>query len=226
MNKGKLIVIDGADGCGKATQTRLLLDILNKTGRASETIDFPRKESFFGKLIYEGLDGKYGDFKSLHPKLASTFWAADRYLASAQINAWLHEGRNVIADRYVSANQIHQGGKIKDETERKEFLLWLDEMEYGEYKIPRPSIVLYLDVPYEVSLALMQARKLKEAELAPVKGDQHENDPEHQLAARESGVKMLSDKSWRRIECSEDGKTMLSVESIHAKILEHVLSVL
>lgn len=228
MEKGKLIVIDGADGSGKETQTKLLKEKLNSLGHETESIDFPRKDSFFGKLIYEGLDGMYGDFKSLHPKLASPFWAADRYLASEQIKSWLDAGKNVIADRYVSANQIHQGGKITDPDERKEFLEWLDKMEHEEYKIPRPDVVFYLDVPYAVSLKLLEQRKAKEMTENPGrrKEDQHENSPEHQLAARESAIKMLADKTWVHIKCSQDGETILPPEAIHDMILKECLKVL
>lgn len=217
MKKGKLIVIEGGDGTGKATQTRLLAQRLLLEGYPVKTIDFPRKDSFFGKLIYEGLAGQYGDFKSLHPKLASVFWAADRYLASTQIEIWLDSGQVVIADRYVSANQLHQGGKISDETERREFLKWLDEMEHEEFKIPRPDIVFLLDLPFEISLELIKKRGVS---------DQHESDAAHQVAARESGIKMLSNSSWVQIACSKDGKTILAPEVIHEKIVPYCLELL
>lgn len=227
MKKGKMIVIEGADGTGKATQTDLTSKNLMKSGYLVETIDFPSKKSFFGKLIYEGLFGSYGDFKSLHPKLASTFWAADRYLAKNKMESWLREGKIVIADRYVSANQLHQGGKIKDEVERKEFMRWLDEMEHVQYGIPRPDIILYLDVPYEISSRLMKERKEKKKASGSVEQtDQHEEDIEHQIAARESAIKMLSDKSWIRIQCSTDGITLLSIEAINKKIMHHILKIL
>ena len=156
MQPGKLIVIDGSDGSGKATQTRALVEKLNALGYSTETIDFPRRENFYGRFIYQCLeDGICGDFTKVHPKIVSTLFASDRAQSKDQIMSWLESGKNVIADRYTSANQIHQGGKITDENERKEFLTWLDELEYGAHKLPRPDIVFYLDVPYEISLQLM-----------------------------------------------------------------------
>ncbi len=215
-----LLVIEGADSTGKETQTKLLSEKFSSKGRPVETIDFPSKTSFFGKLIYEGLAGKYGDFKSLHPKLASTFWAADRYLAKEKMMAWLNEGKIVIADRYVSANQLHQGGKITNEEERQEFLEWLDVMEHHEYGIPRPQKIFYLDLPFEISLRLLKERKAKQA--TSLEGnsnnDQHEDSPEHQIAARDSAIKMLSNDSWVRIQCSDDGTNILPKEVIHGRI--------
>jgi len=113
--KGKFIVIDGTDGSGKATQTKLLEIILKKNGYRVKTIEFPQyKKNFFGKLIKEHLQGLHGNFLSVNPYLASTLYAADRYESKQKIEKWLAEGYTVIADRYVSANQLHQGGKIKD----------------------------------------------------------------------------------------------------------------
>ncbi len=223
QKKGLFIVIEGADGCGKATQTKKLADKKNKDSHTTHIIDFPRKDSFFGKLIYEGLAGDYGEFGMLHPKVASVFWAADRAVAAAQIREWLDSGKDVIADRYVSANMLHQGGKIKDDSERKEFFSWLEEMEYGQFNIPRPDIVLYLDVPYEISLRLIKERIAKKLEVGElVKTDQHESSPEHQLGARASALAILADSSWIRIQCSDDGITLLSEDIIHSRICDYL----
>ncbi len=145
---GKLIVIDGIDGSGKATQVALLKKRLQQEGVRVKTIDFPRYyNNFFGGLIGEYLSGKYGDFIAMDPRVASVLYAADRFESSKEIKKWLDEGYVVLADRYVSANQIHQAGKIDEPKVRKEFLAWLDTMEYEVFQIPRPDLVVYLDVP-------------------------------------------------------------------------------
>ena len=108
---GKFIVIDGIDGSGKATQTKLLTNRLKNLGVKVKAIDFPRYyDNFFGKLLGEYLSGVYGDFTQVDPRVASVLYAADRFESSQQIKKWLATGYTVIADRYVSANQIHQGG--------------------------------------------------------------------------------------------------------------------
>ncbi|PIR04899.1 MAG: thymidylate kinase, partial [Candidatus Liptonbacteria bacterium CG11_big_fil_rev_8_21_14_0_20_35_14] len=148
MTKGKLIVIDGIDGSGKATQIKLLETRLKKEKIKVKTIDFPRyQDNFFGKLIGKYLSGIYGDFIKVAPRLASVLYAADRFESSQQIQNWLNLGFTVLADRYATANQIHQGGKISNLKERKDFLKWLDTMEYEIFKIPKPDLVIYLDLP-------------------------------------------------------------------------------
>lgn len=123
--QGKLIVIDGIDGAGKATQTKLLLERLEKRGYKTATMDFPQYyDNFFGKLIGRFQNGEFGDAPTMSPYLASVLYAADRWESKIKIENWLDEGRIVVLDRYVSANQIHQGGKISDFNEKKNFLVF------------------------------------------------------------------------------------------------------
>ena len=113
MKKGKFIAIEGPDGSGKETQTKILIENLQKKGFKIKTIDFPRYyDNFFGKFVGECLRGDHGDFVNLDPKIASVLYAADRWESSKKIKEWLIDGYIVIADRYASANQIHQGGKF------------------------------------------------------------------------------------------------------------------
>ena len=63
MKQGKLIVIDGSDGSGKATQTQLLVERLRAEHIPVETMDFPRyTDNLIGKLIGEAIAGEHGDF--------------------------------------------------------------------------------------------------------------------------------------------------------------------
>ena len=123
MKKGFFIVIDGTDGSGKATQTKLLAEKLKKSGRKVKTIDFPQYENnFFGKMVGRYLSGEFGKSSEVSPYLASILYAGDRFEEKETIEKWLNEGFVVIADRYASSNQIHQGGKISNSAKRKEFL--------------------------------------------------------------------------------------------------------
>lgn len=229
MKKGKLIVIDGTDGSGKATQVALIKERYIKKGYQVETIDFPRyDDNFFGKLIGEGLAGKYGDFISAHPKIISVLYSADRWQSSSQIRDWLNQGKIVIADRYVSANQIHQGGKIHDDKMREEFLLWLDTLEYEVFGLPRPDHSIYLDVSLDTTLRLLKEKdQTLKKQYNEGKNDQAENNYKHLADSRESGIKLLQNSSWTRIVCEENGQ-MLSKDVINEKIycvFEQVLSV-
>lgn len=226
--KGKLIVIDGTDGSGKATQVAQLKNRLLAEGRSVESLDFPRYyDNFFGKMIGEALRGDYGDWAGIHPKIASVIYANDRAESASQIKSWIDAGSIVILDRYVSSNQIHQGGKITNLEERKEFLSWLDTLEHDILGSPRPDIILYLDVPLSITQNLLISKGNKESkEYLEGKGDQHEDDPEHLENAKQSGLKMIAENNnWVRIDCSQDGE-IYSIDTIHNLVYNQVINIL
>ncbi len=225
--KGKLIVIDGTDGSGKATQVSLLEARLKKEGHTVKLVDFPEYyKNFFGKFIGHCLSEQYYNFINVHPKIASVLYAADRFESKKQIEAWLAKGYIVLANRYVSANQIHQGGKIANAKKREAYLEWLDEMEYNVFKIPRPDIVLYLSVPFELSVKMMKERnKTSARNYLGKKKDVHEVDIAFQKNSRKSAL-WLSEtlKNFIKIDCAPK-KEILSREEIHELVYEKVKKV-
>lgn len=224
MKKGKLIVVDGIDGSGKATQVSLLSKRLKKSGFKVKTIDFPRYyKNFFGKLIGEYLTGTFGDFIKTDPRVASVLYAADRFESSKDIKKWLGEGYIVVADRYVSANQIHQGGKIENPKERKEFLGWLDRMEHGVFAIPKPDLVVFLDVPFEVSKEWLE-QKLAKRKKKYLKGkrDVAEDNLLHLKNSRDGALVLeKQNKNWVKIKCCE-GMTCMLPEQVHETLFSVV----
>lgn len=220
MQKGKLIVIDGIDGSGKATQVKILKQRLLKEGIKVKTIDFPRYETnFFGSLIGEYLSGLHGDFIAMDSKIASILYAADRFESSAQIKKWLDEGCMVLADRYATANQIHQGGKIDDLKKRKEFLAWLYKMEYGVFGIPKPDLVIYLDVPFEVSkMWLMNKVAKRKKKYLNGRKDVAEDNLIHLKNSRNSALLLTQEnKNWTKIECCK-GNLCMSPEQVGEEV--------
>lgn len=228
MKKGKFIVIDGTDGSGKATQVALLEKRLKKEGKIVKLVDFPEYyKNFFGKFIGHCLTEQYYNFIHVHPKIASVLYAADRFESKGHIESWLKKGYVVIANRYVSANQIHQGGKIEDLKKRKAFIQWLDEMEYGVFKIPKPDVVLYLSVPFEVSQKMMKERNaVSKRNYAGNKKDVHEVDVEFQKNSRASALWLSKTLSYfKKIDCAPK-KYMLTREDIHTLVYEEVIKIL
>ncbi len=227
MAKGKLIVIDGLDGAGKATQAALLVARLKKEGKRVVTMDFPQyKKNFFGRLIGECLAGEHGDFLHLAPHIASVLYAGDRFEAATQIQKWLREGKYVVLDRYVSANQIHQGGKIKSVSERKKFLQWLSTLEYVIFGIPQPDRVIFLDVTPDISreMLISQINKQdKKSYLGKNKKDVVEESMEYMLASRTSALYLArTEKNWVRVNCVARG-AILSREVIAEKVYQAVI---
>lgn len=227
--KGKLIVIDGTDGSGKATQVKFLADRLKKEGKVVKIVDFPEYyKNFFGAFLGHCLSEQYYNFLNVHPKIASVLYAADRFESSEEMRGWLKKGYIVIANRYVSANQIHQGGKIKDTKKRNNFIKWLDEMEYEVFRIPRPDITLYLSLPIEIVSQLLKHRnssKMKRAYLKKKK-DVHEANENFLKNSIKSALKLGKEvPHFVKIDCAPEGE-ILSREIIHEKIYEKIKKVL
>lgn len=207
---GRMIVIDGNDGSGKQTQTKMLQSHLLKAGMKVLALSFPRyEETFFGVELKKALAGEYGDFVHLDPHLASLLYVADRWRSKRLIETTLHAGGYVICDRYASSNQIHQGGKIIDDTARIEFLEWLERLEYGEFQIHRPDISVYLDVPPDVSKKLMSDKTR----------DIVEDNPEYLEHSHQSAQWLIQrePQKWIHVLCTAHGQ-MKSREEIHEEV--------
>jgi dTMP kinase len=198
MNKGKLIVLDGIDGSGKTTQIKLLLHHFKRIKKKTFFTDFPQYEkSFFGRMVRRYLNGEFGQTKQAKEKM----WQK------------IKQGLMIISDRYSPANKIHQAIKIKNRIEKEKFIQWLDEMEFNILGIPKPDLVLFLDVPPAVAKRLTIARG---------KRDMHETDSRHQKEAYKETLELVKKyHNWKKIPCIENGK-LLPTEVIHQKIWQEV----
>jgi dTMP kinase len=213
---GKLIVIEGTDGSGKATQSKQLLHRFEEKGILTAYVDFPQYGEKSAGLVENYLNGKYGSASEVDPKLASMFYALDRFDASFGIRKALSEGRIVVSNRYVSANMGHQAGKIKDPVKRKEFLGWLEDLEYNFFKIPKPNLTILLFVPYVVAQKLVENKGHREY-IGSKKKDIHEADEQHLLDAEQAYLEVAKSYGWNVIDCTKDGK-ILSIDEISAKV--------
>lgn len=225
--KGLFIVLDGNDGSGKATQAALLTTYLNNAGVVAQKVDFPAYDkNFFGSLIGECLAGAHGDFVHLDPKIASSLYALDRLESSPSIQDLLEQGTVVIADRFTSSNQIHQGGKIANEEERAAFVSWIAKMEYDVLGIPRPDAIVYLQVPVAISQELLlKKRSIKNQGLG--EGEKDTVEADHQYVARsfETANWLASrEPNWHIVECVDESGMLRSKEDIHADVVQLVQS--
>ena len=228
MQKGKFVVLDGNDGSGKATQASLLAEYFERSGIPSEKIDFPRyKDNFFGKFVGECLAGEHGDFVHMDPKIASSLYALDRLESTPHMRSALEEGKIVIADRFSSSNQIHQGGKIANDEEREVFLKWLDTMEHDVLNIPRPDAIIYLRVPVEISLALLsEKRKAKIGSLTDGQKDTVEEDRNYLERSHEAANWLASHQpNWHIIDCIKDNE-LRTREDIHREVAGAIATIL
>lgn len=212
---GKLIVIEGIDGSGKATQSKLLFEELKKQQKNVIKVSFPDYDSDSSALVKMYLAGEFGtDPDSVNPYAASSFFAVDRFASYAK--SWKQfylDGGIVIADRYTTSNAIHQCAKLPEDS-RADFIKWLFHFEYELMGIPAPYRTIYLRVDPEVSQGLLTKRY----DGNEAKKDIHEADVDFLIRSRRAADFCAQTLVWNVVECIRDG-AMRSIEDIHQEIM-------
>ena len=211
---GKLIVIEGTDGSGKSTQFRLLTERLSNENREFRKLVFPQYGEESSALIRMYLGGEFGSSPSdVNAYAASSFYAVDRYASYKKVwGSWYESGGLVVSDRYTTSNAVHQASKEPEEKQQA-FLKWLYAFEYDKLGLPRPDLVIYLDVPTAFTEQLMRSREQQ----TNTKADIHEQNTDYLATCREMGRKAAGYYGWHIINCVKDGK-MRSIEDIHEEI--------
>lgn len=219
---GKLIVIEGLDGCGKSTQLELLPKTLGEEGIECRTVSFPDYDSDSSALIKMYLRGDFGtDPKAVNAFAASVFYAADRFASFKQKwGEYYNGGGTVISGRYTTSNAVHQCSKLP-ENEWTQFLDWLYDFEYNKIGIPKPDLVIFLDMPIEVSQKLLSGRYSGDES----KKDIHERDTEYLDRCRKAAVFTAEYSKWKVIPCAQNGEAR-SIESIAADIKAAALEII
>ena len=220
--KGKLFVIDGTDGSGKQTQFQKLQERLDEEKIGYRTVSFPNYDSPSSSLVKMYLSGEFGkNAKDVSPYIASTFYAADRYATfKTGYQEYYDNGGIILADRYTTANMVHQAGKISDEEERQKFLDWLWEFEFEMYGLPVPSEVFFLNMPVEKSLELMKNRENKFTKQE--QKDIHESDVNHLKDAHNAACYVAKKYDWYEINCVDEKDNIRTIEDIHEQIYNEI----
>lgn len=221
MEKGRLYVIEGSDGSGKATQSKLLYDRLLSENKKVRLISFPDYESDSSVLVKMYLAGEFGtDANDVNVYAASTFYAVDRFASfKKDWQNFYSNGGIIIADRYTTSNMVHQAAKIKNINKKDKYLDWLWNLEFELFKLPVPDLVLFLDVKPEISQKLMENRLNKITK--ETKKDIHENNIRFLFESYNNALYVAKKYDWKIINCNEGGK-IASVETIHKKIYKEL----
>lgn len=211
---GKLIVIEGLDGSGKSTQFDLLIRRFAAEQIQVHPLSFPDYASDSSALIRMYLRGDFGTAPGdVNSYAASAFYSVDRY--ASYKTAWERSylaGARFIAARYTTSNMIYQLAKL-EQSQWDAYLAWLEDLEYVKMGIPRPDLVLYLDVPVDLSQQLLSKRYHGDDE----KKDIHERDLLYLKQCAQAAAYAACRNAWTIVPCAENG-ALRSVESIHEEI--------
>lgn len=219
--KGKIIVIDGVDASGKATQAKLLTEKLQAQGLKAKLVSFPDYDSPSSALVKMYLNGEFGtDPEKINPKAISACYALDRFASSFKWKHFYEAGGILVMDRYTSSNMIHQASKISNEKEKKEFLDWLYDFEFNILNIPKPDQVIFLDMPPEKGMELLSARKENKAGTATK--DIHERNKKYLIDSYNNAIYVASLYNWTTVSCVNSFGEIKSIENISEEIWEIV----
>lgn len=223
MSKGKLIVLEGLDGSGKATQTGLLVDALKSQGTEVCKITFPSYDEPSSTLVKMYLNAEFGSSPdAVNSYAVSSFFAVDRY-ASYKKN-WemkYNSGMTIVSDRYTTSNMIYQLSRF-NKSKWDDYISWLEDYEYEKLGIPRPDLTIYLDMPVEVSQRFMTKRYNGEES----KKDLHERNVDFLKKGRESALYAANKLGWSMVFCSKADGTPKSIDEIHNMVMESLKGVL
>lgn len=217
----KFIVLEGLDGAGKSTQVSLLTDFLNQQNINTKFIHFPRTDSkYFGELVANFLRGDFGDIDKVNPYLVALLYAGDRKDASDIIKNWINEKYTIVADRYVYSNIAYQCAKLKSDKEKEILKNWILDFEFNYYKIPKPDLNIFLDVPFVFTKSkLSEVRTGHERNYLNGNNDIHENDLCFQEKVRTEYLNLCSnDLNIKKVNCYNKNNEILAPQDIFNNI--------
>ena len=212
---GKLIVFEGTDGSGKSTQFGALCQRLDGLGKEYRKLVFPQYSEPSSALIRMYLGGEFGKNPAdVNPYAASAFYAVDRYASLKKVwGAYYEEGGLILTDRYTTSNAVHQAVKCAPE-DRPAFLRWLDDFEHDKMGLPRPDLVIYLDMPTQKAVELLRSREAA----THTKADIHELDTGYLADCRACALQAAQVLGWKKISCLDAEGALRPIRDIHEEI--------
>ena len=227
---GKIVVIEGTDFSGKTTQYDILLKRLYESEYSVGSDSFPNYDCESSFFVRSYLGGVYGeDANAINPKLASTFYALDRY-HSYMTRDWgkiYREGGDIIFARYITSNIIHQTAKLHSWEEKKSFIDWLYSFECGLLGLPKDDCTVLLNMPPKAGRLLEQKRLKEQNGLSSSGGvkDIHENNKAYLENSYYNALDVADYLGWKVISCVDENENIRSIEDISDELFNIVTSV-
>jgi dTMP kinase len=145
VNRGRLLALEGLDGCGKSTQIEPLAEALRRAGHEVVTTREPT-DGPHGRRIREMARSGEG----VAPEEELRWFVADRREHVAQVLApALAAGRVVLTDRYYLSSVAYQGARGLD---------WHAILADSERAFPAPDLALLFEIDPAAGLARVRAR--------------------------------------------------------------------
>ncbi|MFM8477820.1 MAG: thymidylate kinase [Planctomycetaceae bacterium] len=220
---GVLIAIEGIDGAGKGTQSAKLVQALRERGLRSDSLQFPRyAATTFGRSIADFLNGRFGALDQVHPQLASVLYAGDRFESRELLLQLLDANDVLVLDRYVGSNLAHQAAKLSG-TERTELMEWIELVEYGVFRLPRPQLTIVIDMSSQMSRELVSRKGTRD--YTQQQADLHESDLPYLEKVRRCYLALSHSRlDWRTVHGLADDGRLRTVDEVAADILSQVLT--
>ncbi|MHA2497395.1 MAG: dTMP kinase [Candidatus Hodarchaeales archaeon] len=211
-----LIAFEGIDGSGKTVQSLALKTKLEERGLSCSLFSFPAYEMEVGQLIFDHLHDKNQAF-AWNPRVISILYATNRMELRSKIVNALAENQIVICNRYTHSNVAFQGAKVNRQ-DQVEFIQWIEKLEFEIFELPRPDIVIFLNLAPSQTVQFIAAKKDKTEQGA----DQYERNHEFLERVYETylGISKSRD-NWIPIECSS-GAEIFSKETVASQIAEKI----
>ena len=222
---GALVAIEGIDGAGKGTQAARVAETAAAAGYRVASFSFPLYDGNpFSRAVADYLNGEFGGADEVHPELAALLYAGDRFHARPQLVAALEESDLVVCDRYVASNLAHQGAKLAGE-ERERLIRWLTEVEFGEFELPQPDLVVLLDLAPTAAQSLVSRKSARS--YTAMAADIHEGAHEHLASARDVYLELAArdPDRWRVVSAGDELAGLRTREEIAADVWAAVQAV-
>lgn len=214
-----IVAIEGIDGSGKGTQARLLTERLRHEGQRVELLAFPRySETFFGREVGLYLNGEFGKLMEIHPKLTAILYAGDRHESRNLVSRLNTEVDYVVCDRYTPSNQAHHAAKLPQQ-QWDDFFGWVEELEYETFQVPRPNLVVFLDLDAPHAVELISRKPPRD--YTSRKADIHEIDTNYQDNVHKAYKSLSHQSNWASISCLHGG-VLRTTEAIHEDVWKAV----